>query len=92
MEPETINDLAVGRSPRSMLKVVNDLATFSQTREPLTKCRGLGSSEKGQHESLSMKRRLLAAHICGVEGNWRIYQVAVCDGVSRAINTAEFSE
>jgi hypothetical protein len=75
-----------------MLKVVNDLATFRQAREPLTKCRGFGSSEQGQHEPLGMKRRLLTAHVCGVEGNWRIYQVAVCDGVSRAISTAEFSE
>src|SRR5215813_9669731 len=92
VETVTINDLPIGSTPRPHLQVVYHPAVFGETREPATQSRGSGSTKQGQHHAFGPEWQLVSRHIGARHRNVSVGQVAVGNGIGRAVGPVELRE
>src|SRR5262249_45125385 len=86
------HDLAIGSTPRPRLQVVHHSAAFGEKREPAAQSRGSGSTEQGQHHAFGSEWQFVPGHIGARQRNGSVGQVAVGDGIGRAVGPVELRE
>lgn len=92
MEAVTVDDLAVGCTPRPCLQVRRDLTAFAETGKPLAQCQWSGCTKKGQLYTLGPEWRLVSGHIGAKQSDWPSYEVAMGNGIRRTVSTVELPE
>ena len=91
-EAVTVDHLSIGCAPRSRLQVIQDTATFGETGEPVAQGGWGGRTKQGQHDARAAEWGLIAGHVGGEERDRPRVEVAVGDGIRRAIAPAELVE
>jgi hypothetical protein len=92
METVTVDDLPVRRTPGTLLQVIHDPPTLGEAGEPSAQRGGVGRTKQGQHQALAAKWRLVAGHVGGEECDRAVDEVAVGNGIRRAVSPVELLE
>ena len=65
----TIDDLAIGCTPRPLLQILHDLASFTEPGEPPAESRGAGGPQEGDHHAFDSDCPLVPGCIGAGQGD-----------------------